>query len=60
MALSRTLFEEVKFAWFKARDARNGLGIADVAGFLTGAQRLASQFLKVKLDTLDVGAVAGA
>jgi putative selenium metabolism protein SsnA len=52
------MFEEVKFAWFKARDGRNGLGIADVAGFLTGSQRLASQFLGVKLGSLAVGSVA--
>ena len=52
------MFEEVKFAWFKARDGRNGLGIADVAGFLTGSQRLAAQFLGVKLDALAVGSAA--
>jgi putative selenium metabolism protein SsnA len=52
------MFEEVKFAWFKARDGRNGLGIADVTGFLTGAQRLASHLLGVKLGTLDVGGAA--
>lgn len=52
------MFEEVKFAWFKARDGRNGLGIADVAGFLTGAQRLASQFLGVTLGSLAVGSAA--
>src|SRR6266404_5480552 len=52
------MFEEVKFAWFKARDGRNGLGISDVAGFLTGSQRLASQFLGVKLDALSVGNAA--
>jgi len=48
----------VKFAWFKARDGRNGLGIADVVGFLSGSQRLASQLLGVKLGSLEVGAVA--
>jgi cytosine/adenosine deaminase-related metal-dependent hydrolase len=52
------MFEEVKFAWFKARDGRNGLGIADVAGFLTGAQRLASHLLGVKLGSFNVGSVA--
>jgi putative selenium metabolism protein SsnA len=52
------MFEEVKFAWFKARDAKNGLGIGDIVGFLTGAQRLASQFLGVKLGRLDVGSAA--
>ena len=52
------MFEEVKFAWFKARDGHNGLGIADVAGFLTGSQRLAAQFLGVKLDALAVGSAA--
>ncbi len=52
------MFEEVKFAWFKARDGRNGLGIADVAGFLTGAHRLASQFLGVKLGSLEPGSAA--
>ena len=52
------MFEEVKFAWFKARDGRNGLGIGDVAGFLSGSQRLASQLLGVKLGSLEVGAVA--
>jgi putative selenium metabolism protein SsnA len=52
------MFEEVKFAWFKARDARNGLGIDDVAGFLTGAQRLASMFLNVRLGVLEPGSAA--
>jgi putative selenium metabolism protein SsnA len=52
------MFEEVKFAWFKARDGRNGLGIAEVAGFLTGAQRLASHLLGVKLSCFEVGSVA--
>jgi putative selenium metabolism protein SsnA len=52
------MFEEVKFAWFKARDGRNGLGIAAVAGFLTGAQRLASQLLGTKLGSFEVGCVA--
>jgi putative selenium metabolism protein SsnA len=52
------MFEEVKFAWFKARDGRNGLGIADVAGFLTGAQRLASHLLGVKLGSFDIGSAA--
>lgn len=52
------MFEEVKFAWFKARDGRNGLGIGDVAGFLTGAQRLASQLLGAKLGLLEPGSAA--
>jgi putative selenium metabolism protein SsnA len=52
------MFEEVKFAWFKARDGRNGLGIADVVGFLAGSQRLASMLLGVKLGKLEVGAAA--
>lgn len=52
------MFEEAKFAWFKARDARNGLGIADVAGFLTGAQRLASLQLGVQLGSLEPGSAA--
>jgi len=52
------MFEEVKFAWFKARDARNGLGIGDVVGFLTGAQSLASMLLDIRLGVLDVGCVA--
>jgi len=52
------MFEEVKFAWFKARDGRNGLGIGDVAGFLTGAQNLASALLGVRLGKLEVGGAA--
>ncbi len=52
------MFEEVKFAWFKARDGRNGLGIADVAGLLTGAQRLASHLLGAKLGSLEPGSAA--
>jgi cytosine/adenosine deaminase-related metal-dependent hydrolase len=52
------MFEEVKFAWFKARDGRNGLGIGDVAGFLTGAQRLASMLLDVRLGVLEPGCAA--
>jgi putative selenium metabolism protein SsnA len=52
------MFEEVKFAWFRARDGRNGLGIGDVGGFLAGAQRLASQLLGAKLGTLEAGGPA--
>jgi putative selenium metabolism protein SsnA len=52
------MFEEAKFAWFKARDARNGLGIGDVAGFLTGAQSLASVLLNVRLGVLEPGCAA--
>jgi putative selenium metabolism protein SsnA len=52
------MFEEVKFAWFKARDARNGLGIADVAGFLVGAQQLASKLLSVQLGSLEANSAA--
>jgi putative selenium metabolism protein SsnA len=52
------MFEEVKFAWFKSRDARNGLGIGDVARFLVGGQSLASTLLDVKLSVLDVGYAA--
>jgi len=52
------MFEEVKFAWFKARDGRNGLGIGDIAGFLVGSHRLASQLLSVKFGSLEVGTAA--
>jgi putative selenium metabolism protein SsnA len=52
------MFEEVKFAWFKACDAKNGLGIGDVVGFLTGAQNLASMLLGTRLGMLDVGSAA--
>ena len=52
------MFEEVKFAWFKARDGRNGLGIGDVAGFLTGAQNLASMLLNTRLGMLEPGCAA--
>src|SRR6266446_3097078 len=52
------MFEEVKFAWFKSRDGRNGLGIGDVAGFLTGAQRLASVLLNTRLGLLEPGYAA--
>jgi len=52
------MFEEAKFAWFKARDARNGIGIGDVVGFLTGAQNLASAMLDVRLGVLEPGGAA--
>ena len=52
------MFEEVKFAWFKARDGRNGLGIGDVAGFLTGAQNLASMLLNTRLGMLEPSCAA--
>jgi putative selenium metabolism protein SsnA len=52
------MFEEAKFAWFKARDARNGIGIGDVVGFLTGAQNLASALLDVRLGALEPGGAA--
>ncbi|MGD0061204.1 MAG: putative aminohydrolase SsnA [Verrucomicrobiia bacterium] len=52
------VFEEAKFAWFKARDARNGIGIGDVVGFLTGAQSLASMLLNTRLGALEVGGAA--
>jgi putative selenium metabolism protein SsnA len=52
------MFEEVKFAWFKARDGRNGLGIGDVVGLLTGAQNLASVLLNTRLGSLEAGGAA--
>lgn len=52
------MFEEAKFAWFKARDSRNHFGMGEVVGLVTGAQRLASQFLGVQLGALEVGCVA--
>jgi putative selenium metabolism protein SsnA len=52
------MFEEAKFAWFKARDARNGIGIGNVVGFLTGAQSLASMLLNTRLGALEVGGAA--
>jgi cytosine/adenosine deaminase-related metal-dependent hydrolase len=52
------MFEEVKFAWFKTRDARNGLGIGDIAGFLSGGQGLASLLLDVRLGALEPGCAA--
>jgi putative selenium metabolism protein SsnA len=52
------MFEEAKFAWFKARDARNGLGLGDVAGFLGGAQSLASMLLNTRLGVLEPGGAA--
>jgi len=52
------MFEEVKFAWFKARDGRNGLGMGDVVGFLAGAQNLASMLLNTQLGTLEAGGAA--
>ena len=52
------MFEEVKFAWFKARDAENGLGVGDVVGFLTRAQNLASTLLNTRLGVLDIGYAA--
>jgi putative selenium metabolism protein SsnA len=52
------MFEEVKFAWFKARDGRNGLGIGDVVGFLTGAQSLAGMLLNTRLGLLEPGGAA--
>jgi len=52
------MFEEVKFAWFKARDGRNGLGIGDVVDFLTGAQSLAGMLLNTRLGLLEPGGAA--
>jgi putative selenium metabolism protein SsnA len=52
------LFSESKTSYFKSRDADTGLGWNDCFGWATGAARLASEKLGVKLGSLEVGSQA--
>lgn len=52
------MFAEMRTAWFKSRDARNGLSPMDIIVMLANSARRASQSLGVTLGKLEVGAAA--
>lgn len=52
------MFEEAKFAFYKARDAQRPLSAEAVVDLLAGGQRLASSLFGEKLDSLETGAAA--
>jgi cytosine/adenosine deaminase-related metal-dependent hydrolase len=52
------MFEEARFAFFKARDGGAGLGPDDWLKVLANNQRLASAYFAVELGRLDEGAAA--
>jgi cytosine/adenosine deaminase-related metal-dependent hydrolase len=52
------MFAEMRTAWFKSRDARNGLSPMDIIAMQANAARRASQSLGVKLGKLEPGAAA--
>jgi cytosine/adenosine deaminase-related metal-dependent hydrolase len=52
------MFGEMRTAWFKSRDARNGLSPIDIIHMQANAARRASQSLGVTLGKLEPGAAA--
>lgn len=56
--LGSDLFTEARFAWFKSRDARAGIGPNAVVAMLAASARRASESLGVTLGRLTVGAAA--
>ena len=56
--ITANLFEEVKFAYFKAQESGNGVGIGACLGMLAGGQRLASAMFDQPIGPLEPGAAA--
>jgi putative selenium metabolism protein SsnA len=56
--ISGDLFEELRAAWFKSRDAHTGLSPAELVDLLAESARLASERLGVPLGRLEPGAAA--
>ncbi|MGH7596857.1 MAG: putative aminohydrolase SsnA [bacterium] len=52
------MFEEARLAFFKGRDAKNGLGPADYLKFLSAAQQLCSELFDEPFEKIAAGAVA--
>jgi cytosine/adenosine deaminase-related metal-dependent hydrolase len=52
------MFEEARFAFFKGRDAKNGLGPADYLKFLSAAQQLCSELFAEPFGKIAPGAAA--
>ncbi len=52
------IFTESRFAFFKARDARAALGMADCLNWVAGSARMASDLLGVRLGRIEAGGAA--
>ncbi len=52
------MFEEVKFGYFKSRDASSKLSPNDVARLVQSGHNLCSEIFNAKMGSLEVGAVA--
>jgi putative selenium metabolism protein SsnA len=52
------MFEECRLAFFKGRDAKNGLGPVDYLRFLSGGHQLCSELFGVSFGKIETGAVA--
>ncbi|MDZ7361962.1 MAG: putative aminohydrolase SsnA [candidate division KSB1 bacterium] len=52
------MFEETRLAFFKGRDAKNGLGPADYLKFLSAGHQLCSELFGMPFGKLEPGAVA--
>lgn len=52
------MFEETRLAFFKGRDAGNGLGPMDYLKFLNGGQQLCSELFGATFGKIEPGAVA--
>jgi putative selenium metabolism protein SsnA len=52
------MFEETRLAFFKGRDAKNGLGVDDYVGFLQAGHQLCSELFDERFGTLEPGTVA--
>jgi cytosine/adenosine deaminase-related metal-dependent hydrolase len=49
------MFEEARLAFWKGRDARSAIGLADWVKALARGQRMGTQTFELKLGVLDVG-----
>jgi len=56
--ITANMFEEVKFAYFKAQDARNPLSADDCMGFLAGGPQIATDLFGIPIGVLEAGAAA--
>jgi putative selenium metabolism protein SsnA len=56
--ITSNMFEEVKFAYFKAQDAKNPLSADDCMRLLVGGHKIASEMFGIPLGILEEGATA--
>jgi putative selenium metabolism protein SsnA len=56
--ITSNMFEEVKFAYFKAQDAKNPFSAEDCMRLLAGGHKIATEMFGIPIGTLEAGAAA--